>query len=230
MAHFAAMQTADFRHIRAWIFDLDNTLYPAHCDLFARIDDRMTDYVSRLLDVDRAEARRLQKEHYRVHGTTLNGLMKVHGIAPEEFLAYVHDIDLSSLTPDASLAAALARLPGRRFVFTNGCRDHATRVLDRLGLTALFDAVWDIRTIGFQPKPHAHAYRTVQARAGDGPAAMFDDIARNLVEAHALGWTTVWLNNGSEWSRQGPEAPIAEPHHIHYETSDLAGFLHGLRV
>ena len=230
MAHFRTMTGADFSHVRAWIFDLDNTLYPAHCDLFALIDERMTDYVSRLLDVDRVEARRLQKEHYRTHGTTLNGLMKVHGIAPDEFLSYVHDIDLSALAPDASLAAALERLPGRRYVFTNGSREHAARVLARLDLAHLFEEVWDIRTFGFQPKPHAHAYRTAQARKGAGAAAMFDDIARNLVEAHALGWTTVWLNNGSEWSRQGPEAPIAEPHHIHYETGDLARFLQSVRL
>jgi putative hydrolase of the HAD superfamily len=223
---------ADFRHVRAWVFDLDNTLYPAECDLFSQIDDRMTDYVARLLDVDRVEARRLQKEHYRLHGTTLNGLMKVHGVEPEDFLGYVHDIDLSGLTPDASLAEGLERLPGKRFVFTNGCRDHAARVLDRLALSHLFDAIWDIRAVGYRPKPDAAAYRNVLARTGQpaSAGAMFDDIARNLVEAHEVGWTTVWLKNGSEWSRQGPQQPIAEAHHIHYETRDLAGFLHTIRI
>ena len=223
---------ADFRHVRAWFFDLDNTLYPPDCDLFAEIDARMTDYVARLLDVDRAEARRLQKEHYRIHGTTLNGLMTLHGVEPEAFLAYVHDIDLSGLRPQPALGAALARLPGKRYVFTNGCRDHAARVLGRLGLADHFDAIWDIRAVGFQPKPGAAAYRTVLEGAGVAASscAMFDDIARNLVEAHALGWTTVWLNNGSEWSRQGPAHPIAEPHHIHYETDDLAGFLAAIRI
>ncbi len=223
---------ADFRHVRAWVFDLDNTLYPAHCDLFAQIDDRMTDYVARLLNVDRVEARRLQKEHYRLHGTTLNGLMKVHGIEPEHYLAAVHDIDLSALTADALLAAALARLPGKRFVFTNGCRNHAARVLARLELSHLFDEIWDIRTIEFRPKPDPAAYHAVQARTGT-PAeatAMFDDIAHNLVAAHEAGWTTVWLKNGSEWSRQGPRHMIAEPRHIHYETEDLAQFLHTIEI
>jgi putative hydrolase of the HAD superfamily len=225
-------ETGDFRHVRAWVFDLDNTLYPASCDLFAQIDDRMTDYVARLLKVERGEARRLQKEHYRVHGTTLNGLMTLHAVEPEDYLAYVHDIDLSGLTADASLAAALARLPGKRFVFTNGCRNHADRVLARLGLSHLFDEVWDIRTIAYRPKPDPAAYRTVMPRTGlpATATAMFDDIAHNLVEAHEAGWTTVWLKNGSEWSRQGPQHVIAEPRHIHYETEDLAQFLHTIRI
>ena len=230
IAHFGPMADGDFRHTRAWIFDLDNTLYPAHCDLFTQIDARMTDYVARLLGVEREEARRMQKEHYRVHGTTLNGLMKVHGTEPEDFLAFVHDIDLSGLVPDPQLQRGLEKLPGQRYIFTNGCRDYAGRVLTQLGIAPLFDAIWDIRSSGFTPKPLAEAYTRVDALRGAGPAAMFDDIDRNLVEAHARGWTTVWLNNGSEWSRQGPREPIAEPHHIHYETDDLAGFLHTIRL
>ncbi|HEY2069275.1 MAG TPA: pyrimidine 5'-nucleotidase [Rhizomicrobium sp.] len=223
---------ADLRHIRAWIFDLDNTLYPAQADLFVQIDARMTDYVARMLGLGREEARRLQKEHYRVHGTTLNGLMKLHGIDPEDFLAKVHDIDLSALTPDPSLAEGLARLPGQRIVFTNGCRDHAKRVLAKLELSHLFDAVMDIRAIRFQPKPDPEAYRTVLEYTGvaASQAVMFEDIARNLVAPHEQGWTTVWLKNGSEWSRQGPAEPIAGPEHIHYEIDDLASFLHSIRV
>jgi len=222
----------DFRHVRAWIFDLDNTLYPAHCDLFAQIDVRMTDYVGRFLGVDPVEAKRLQKEHYRIHGTTLTGLMKLHDLDPEDYLAFVHDIDLATLAPDALLSDALARLPGKRFVFTNGCRNHAARVLERLGLSHLFDAIWDIRAIDYRPKPDAHAYRQVLAKSGAlaCASAMFDDIARNLVEAHALGLTTVWLKNGSPWSSQGPLHPVAEPGHIDYETDDLAAFLHSIRV
>jgi putative hydrolase of the HAD superfamily len=225
-------QQADFRHVRAWIFDLDNTLYPARCDLFAQISDRMTDYVARLLGLDRVEAHRVQKDHYRVHGTTLNGLMKLHDVEPEDYLAYVHDIDLSAVDPDPELAAALAQLPGKRFVFTNGCRNHAARVLDRLGFSHLFDEIWDIRTIAYQPKPDAAAYRTVLPRTGIAAqaSAMFDDIARNLVEAQALGLTTVWLKNGSEWSNQGPLHPVAEARHIDYETDDLAHFLHSIRI
>jgi putative hydrolase of the HAD superfamily len=222
----------DFRRIDTWIFDLDNTLYPAQCDLFSQIDARMTAYVGRLLGVDAEEARRLQKEHYRLHGTTLNGLMKVHGIEPEHYLADVHDVDLSAVEAAPDLARAIARLPGERFIFTNGCRNYAARVLERVGLSALFKDIWDIRSIGFRPKPDAQAYRAMVKAADVNPrhAAMFDDIARNLVPAQELGMTTVWLNNGSEWSRQGPESPRVEPHHIRYETDDLTAFLQSIRI
>jgi putative hydrolase of the HAD superfamily len=222
----------DFRHVETWIFDLDNTLYRADSDVFAQIDTRMSAYVARLLDLPLDAARRLQKEYYRDHGTTLNGLIRVHGIDPEAFLDYVHDIDLSRLKPDTRLNEAAARLPGKRFVFTNGCRNHATRVLERIGMTALIDDIWDIRTVAFAPKPQHGAYKAVVARAGLAPAraAMFEDVARNLVPAHALGMTTVWLNNGSEWSKQGPQFPVAQSHHIDHETDDLAQFLHAIRI
>jgi putative hydrolase of the HAD superfamily len=226
------MRAPDFRHVESWIFDLDNTLYPAKSDLFAQIDARMGAYVARALDLPLADARKLQKDYYRDHGTTLNGLIRRHGIDPEPYLADVHDIDLSVLAPDPELNAAIARLPGRKFVFTNGCRHYATRVLDRLGLGAVADDLWDIRTTGFAPKPERAAYDAVVARAHIIPrrAAMFEDLARNLVEAHALGMTTVWLDNGSAWSRQGPDHPVADTRHIDYTTGDLAQFLKDIRT
>jgi len=225
-------EAPDFGHVDAWIFDLDNTLYPAHSDLFAQIDARMSAYVSRELDLPLDEARVLQKAYYRDHGTTLNGLIKLHGIDPEPYLAEVHDIDFSVLAPDPVLNDAIARLPGKRFVFTNGCRNYAVRVLDRLGLSGIADDLWDIRTTDFQPKPEPAAYDAVVARAGLAPrrAAMFEDLARNLVPAHALGMTTVWLDNGSVWSRQGPEFPVAATGHIDYTTSDLPRFLKDLKL
>jgi putative hydrolase of the HAD superfamily len=222
----------DFSHVRNWIFDLDNTLYPSSCDLFAQISERMTLYVHRLLNIPMDEARLLQKTYYCDHGTTLNGLMKLHHVDAEDYLTFVHDIDLAVLSPDPELDAAIAGLPGRKFVFTNGCVNHAGRVLRQLGLESRFDDVWDIRTIAFNPKPAVAAYRAVLARAGsDGcDAAMFEDIARNLVEAHQLGMTTVWLKNGSQWSDQGPAYPVAQSHHIDYETHDLTEFLLSIRV
>lgn len=223
---------ADFRHVEAWIFDLDNTLYPAASDLFAQIDARMGAYVARLLDLPADDAKRLQKRYYREHGTTLNGLIKLHDIDPEPYLEDVHDIDLSVLTPDPALNGAIAALPGRKFVFTNGCGNYAARVLDRLGLATTADELWDIRTTGYTPKPERAAYESVIAKAHVAPerAAMFDDLARNLVPAHELGMTTIWIDTGSVWSRQGPDSPVAQAGHIDYQTSDLTAFLKDIRI
>ncbi len=222
----------DFRHIRAWIFDLDNTLYRADSNLFAQIDSRMQAYVQRLLKVDAEEARRIQKAYYRDHGTTLTGLIKLHDADPEDFLLDVHDIDLAAIKADMALTEAIAALPGKRFVFTNGCRHHAERILARTGLTDCFEEIWDIRTVAFSPKPLRQAYDRILVHSGVNPAeaAMFEDIARNLVPAHALGMTTVWVKNNSHWSKQGPEFPVAGPENIDYETQDLAHFLKTIRT
>jgi len=233
MAHLPHFETvADFRHVESWIFDLDNTLYPAASGLFGQIDERMTEYVSRLLNVDPSEARAIQKTYYREHGTTLNGLMNLHRVDPDAYLAFVHDIDLSSLEPDAQLKSGLSRLRGTRYIFTNGCRHHAARVLDRLDIGGLFDGVWDIRTTDFRPKHHSDAFRSVLDDGSVVPnrAAMFDDILRNLAPAHDQGMTTVWLRNDSEWSKQGPAWPAASREHVDHETADLPGFLHSIRI
>ena len=221
----------DFRHVTAWIFDLDNTLYRADNGIFAQIETRMTDYVMAFLKLPREEAYARQKDLYRRHGTTLSGLMREHGAAPDEYLHYVHDIDLSDLGPDAPLAAAIEKLPGRRFVFTNGCRDHAARILNRLGMTHLFADVWDIRTMDFMPKPETSAYDSVVAAGGVAcqNAAMFDDIARNLVPARKLGMTTVWLKSDSPWGKHGPMMDVA-PADIDHETDNLTQFLHSIRI
>lgn len=227
-----AAAAADFAHVRDWIFDLDNTLYRADNGIFARIDARMTEFLSGFLGKPPNEARVVQKALYREHGTTLNGLIKLYGIDPESYLNYVHDIDLSDLVPDAGLDFAIARLPGRRYIFTNGCRNHAARILERLRIAHLFDDIWDIRTIAFAPKPDPAAYDQVIAKAGIVPAtaAMFDDIARNLVPAHALGMTTVWLKTASAWAGQGPEFPVASAGHIDHETADLTVFLNSIGI
>jgi putative hydrolase of the HAD superfamily len=221
----------DFRHVRSWIFDLDNTLYRADNGIFAQIEARMTDYVMAFLKLPREDAYVRQKDLYRRYGTTLNGLMHEHGAEPDDYLHYVHDIDLSGLGPDRMLAEAIARLPGRRFVFTNGCRDHAARILDRLQMRDLFDAVWDIRTMAFQPKPEPAAYASVVEAGGVScaQAAMFDDIARNLVPARAMGMTTVWLKTDSPWGKHGPLMDVAHGD-IDHETDNLTQFLHSLRI
>jgi len=221
----------DFRHVRDWIFDLDNTLYCADNGIFAQIESRMTDYVEGFLSLPRDAARAVQKELYRQYGTTLNGLMREHDCDAEDYLRFVHDIDLGDLAPDAGLKTALERLPGRRFVFTNGCANHAARILDRIGLAGIFDTVWDIRSMDFVPKPMPEAYARVMAASGvEGPkAAMFDDLPRNLVPARALGMTTVWLKNDALWGKHGPVMEVAKSD-IDHQTENLTQFLDSIRI
>ena len=211
----------ELSHIDAWIFDLDNTLYPASANLFAGIDARMTDYIARLTGHDHAEARRLQKGWFHAHGTTLAGLMAEHDIDPHEFLADVHDVEMEVLEENAPLAAAIAKLPGRKLVFTNGDGPYANRVLDRLGLGASFEAVHDIHAMALQPKPQPSAYASLcDAYAIDPTSALFvEDMARNLAPAKAIGMTTVWIDNGSE------QGPGDDRSFIDYTVADLTAWL-----
>lgn len=192
--------TVDLSTIDCWLFDLDNTLYPPEVSLFPLIDARMTAYIERLLDVDPVEARRVQKQYFHSHGTTLAGLMEHHAIDPDHFLEDVHAVVLDALRPNAALRDALSVLPGRRIVFTNADADYAARVLDRLGIADLFAGIHDIRATGYVPKPDASAYGSLVAEWDINPkrALFVEDMARNLAPAHVLGMTTVWLDNGSE--------------------------------
>ena len=211
--------------IESWIFDLDNTLYPARVDLFALIDEKMGLYIQRLLDVDAVEARRVQKHYFIDHGTTLSGLMAHEGIDPHDFLDFVHDIDMSRLAPDPALNAALAKLPGRKLVFTNGDADYAGRVLAGLGLADAFDGLFDIHEAQYRPKPHPEAYSGMCRALGvePGHALFVEDMARNLKPAKALGMATVWVNNGSEHG-----SADASPDFIDFETHDLSHWLTGI--
>ena len=228
-----ASQTApDFRHVETWVFDLDNTLYPASCDLFAQIDVRMRQFLARYFDCSEEKARVIQKTYYQDHGTTLSGMMKLHALEPGPYMDFVHDIDLSVVPPNPVLAESLKRLPGRKVIFTNASTTHAERVMKRLGVAEHFDDIIDIAAADYVPKPDRHAFNALVTRCAMRPAAaaMFEDIARNLVIAAELGMTTVWLRNDSAWSKQGPEWPKASAEHIHYEADDLGAFLMRLRV
>lgn len=196
-----------FRHVRDWIFDLDNCLYPASTGLFALIDERMGAYIQRLLACDPAEARRVQKEHFHTHGTTLAGLMRDNAVDPHDFLQQVHDIPLDRIRPDERLGAALARLPGRRFVFTNGDAPYARRVLGAIGVHDHFHDLHDIHASSYRPKPDPHGYELLCERFGIDPARalLVDDMAQNLKPAKALGMTTVWVDNGSERGSHGAD-------------------------
>ena len=213
---------APLRHIDCWIFDLDNSLYPASANLFALIDIRMSQFIQHLFACGDDEARRVQKRYFHEHGTTLAGLMASHGVDPHEFLDFVHDIDLARIAADPKLVAALDRLPGRKFVFTNGDEKYAKRVLERLGLANAFDGLHDIHAMAYVPKPDPRSYAAMCERYAIAPerALFVEDMARNLAPAKALGMTTVWIDNGSEQAGVG-----ADPAFIDYRVADIGEWL-----
>ncbi len=212
--------------VAAWVFDLDNTLYPASCDLFPLIEHRMGVFIALRLGTSYEAADRLRTHFFQKYGTTLRGLMLEHGVDPEEFLDYVHDIELTSVQPNPSLGRVLAALPGRKLVFTNASRGHADRVIDRLGIAGCFESVYDIADAGYQPKPEPASYAGFIARHDIEPAraCMIDDMARNLVPAALFGMTTVWIRSDSAWGLPTPE----DMPHIHHVADDLPGWLAGL--
>ena len=210
------MAAEHFSHVRTWVFDLDNTLYPPHMRLFDQIEVRMTNWVMQALDVDRAHADHLRATYWKLYGTTLAGLMAEHRIDPEAYLADVHDIDFSVLSPDPVLVDRISALPGRRIVYTNADAPYARRVLQARGLTGLFDAVYGVEHANYRPKPERDAFETVFTldRLDPTTAAMFEDDARNLAAPHAMGMRTVHI------------APDPEPApHIHHHATDLSAFL-----
>ena len=211
-----------FGHIEAWIFDLDNTLYPASCNLFDQVDRRIGEFMVQFLHIGADEARRLQKQYFRDYGTTLRGLMTRHAVAPRRFLDYVHAIDVSPVPPSPALDAALGRLEGRKIIFTNGSEAHAENVMARLGVGRHFAGVFDIVAAAYLPKPEPAAYASLVERHRVDPraAAMFEDLPRNLAPAAALGMTTVLVRSDADWAQAG-----ADGDHIHHVTDDLVAWL-----
>src|SRR6185503_11831133 len=214
-----------FSHIRDWIFDLDNCLYPASAGLFALIDERMGAYIERLLGCMPDEAKRVQKAHFHAHGTTLAGLMREHDVDPHDFLEDVHDIPLDRLKTNERLARLLPRLPGRRFVFTNGDAPYARRVLEAIGVHGHFEDLHDIHASELRPKPDPHGYALLCERFGIDPkrALLADDMVKNLAPAKALGMTTVWVDNGSEQAGRDFDETIVD-----VRTTDIADWLESI--
>jgi putative hydrolase of the HAD superfamily len=222
-----------FGHVETWVFDLDNTLYPHHLNLWQQVDDRIRAYVADYLKVSKDEAFRVQKDYYKRYGTTMRGLMTEHGMKPDDYLEFVHQIDHSPLTPDAGLGAALAQLPGRKLILTNGTRKHADAVMQKLALQEHFEDVFDIVAADLEPKPAPQTYQRFLARHDVDPekAAMFEDLARNLETPHALGMTTVLVvPEGTRevfregWELEGRDAPFVD-----YVTENIAYFLSTLQ-
>jgi putative hydrolase of the HAD superfamily len=221
-----------FANIETWVFDLDNTLYPHHLNLWQQVDERIRDYIVGFLKISREEAFRVQKDYYRRYGTSMRGLMEEHGLQPDEFLELVHQIDHSPIEPNPALGDAIAKLPGRKLILTNGTRSHADAVMRRLGIGHHFEDVFDIRAAELEPKPRPRVYERFLERHNVDPArtAMFEDLARNLEVPHALGMTTVLVvPQGArvvlreDWELAGRDAP-----HVDHVTDDLAGFLRGV--
>jgi putative hydrolase of the HAD superfamily len=226
------MSPRSFAHIDTWVFDLDNTLYPHHVNLWQQVDRRIGEFVGRWLGVPPEEARRIQKDYYRRYGTTMRGMMTEHGVRADNFLGYVHQIDHSPLEPDPAMGAAIARLPGRKLILTNGSTDHADKVLQRLGIGSHFEAVFDIIAADLEPKPAKQTYQKfLRAHAVDPKkSAMFEDLARNLVIPHQLGMTTVLVvpDGTGEVVREDWELEGRDDSHVDHVTDDLEAFLRAI--
>ena len=218
-----------FSHVDTWIFDLDNTLYPHHLNLWHQVDTRIRDYIANYLNIAHDEAFKLQKDYYRRYGTSMRGLMTEHGMQPDDFLEVVHEIDHSPLEPNPALGDAIEKLPGRKLILTNGTRKHADAVMRRLEIHSHFEDVFDIVAAELEPKPSAKTYDRFLARHGVDPtkSAMFEDLSRNLAVPHALGITTVLVvpEGTREVLREDWELEGRDAEHVDFVTDDLTAFL-----
>jgi putative hydrolase of the HAD superfamily len=223
-----------FGHVETWVFDLDNTLYPHHVNLWQQVDVRIRDFVSNFLKISPEAAFKIQKDYYKRYGTTMRGMMTEHGVHADDYLAYVHKIDHSPLQPNPAMGEAIARLPGRKLILTNGSVAHAGAVLDRLGIAEQFEAVFDIVAAELEPKPASQTYDKFLRLHGVDPtrAAMFEDLARNLVVPHQLQMTTVLVvpDDTVEVVREDWELEGRDADHVDYVTDDLTGFLAALNA
>jgi putative hydrolase of the HAD superfamily len=221
-----------FSHVDTWVFDLDNTLYPHHVNLWQQVDRRIGEFIGAYLKISAEEARIIQKDYYRRYGTSMRGMMTEHGVHADDYLAYVHQIDHSPLRPNPAMGAAISRLPGRKLILTNGSASHAEAVLTRLGIGEHFEAVFDIIAAELEPKPAPQTYHKFLRDHDVDPrkAAMFEDLARNLVVPHQLGMTTVLVvpDGTTEVVREDWELEGRDDPHVDHVTDDLTRFLQGL--
>ena len=208
--------------IQYWLFDLDNTLYSGQTKVFDQVDKKMSLFISEKLEVSIEEAKKIQKNYFHEYNTTLNGMIKNHKIDANEFLEFVHDVDLEFLKIDKPLKREIANLLGKKFIFTNGSKAHAANVTKRIGIDKLFDGVFDIVEADFIPKPSIEPYKKIIDNFKIEPqyCIFIEDIARNLKPAHELGMKTVWIKNDEPW-----DAEFSNSDFIDYKTDDLANFL-----
>ena len=211
-----------FESIKFWIFDLDNTLYSGKTKVFEQVDKKMTEYISKKLKVDKEEAKKIQKKYFHEYNTTLNGMIKNHKINANEFLEFVHDINIDFLQKDPSLAKEIEKLEGIKIIFTNGSRKHALNVTKRLGIDQLFDDIFDIVDCDFIPKPLMEPYKKLVKKHKIDPklCVLVEDIARNLKPAYEMGMKTVWIENNEPWASK-----FANSSFVNYRTNNLPEFL-----
>lgn len=227
-SHLTAPDARGFSGVETWVFDLDNTLYPHEARVWPQVDERITLYVMDLFGLDGLSARALQKHFYHRYGTTLRALMQEEAVDPYDFLDFAHDIDHSGIALNPALGRAIEALPGRKLILTNGSRRHAENVARKLGILDHFEDVFDIAASDFVPKPERRAYETFLDRHAVDPtrAALFEDIAKNLVVPHDLGMATVLVVPRTvDPFRDASEQEAVRAPHIDHITNDLAGFL-----
>ena len=210
--------------INTWIFDLDNTLYSADSGIFQQVHKLMGEFISNNLNMDMPQAKKLQAKYYKQHGTTLRGLMDNHGIDPDYFLDEVHRLDYSIVSSNKILNQELNKLEGRKIIYTNANKKHAIDVLDRIDLTNFFDEIFDIKMANYIPKPELKPYKQIIDLFNINPdtSAMFDDIAKNLVPAKKVNFTSVWIDAGYENFSDDIEA---SKKYLDFQTRDLSLFL-----
>ena len=210
--------------INTWIFDLDNTLYSADSGIFQQVHRLMGEFISKNLNMDMPEAKKLQSKYYKQHGTTLRGLMDNHGIDPDHFLDEVHRLDYSIVGSNKILNEELHKLQGRKIIYTNANKKHVIDVLDRINLTNFFDEIFDIKMANYIPKPELKPYKQIIDLFNIEPksSAMFDDIAKNLVPAKKVNFTSVWIDAGYENFSDDIEA---SKKYLDFQTRDLSLFL-----
>ena len=210
------------KSIKYWIFDLDNTLYSGKTKVFEQVDKKMTKYISEKLNVSNEEAKKIQKKYFYEYNTTLNGMIKNHKIDANEFLDYVHDINIDFLNKDTKLIEELGKLNGKKIIFTNGSRKHALNVTKRIGIDHYFDDIFDIVDSKLIPKPAIEPYKELVEKHKIDPnlCVFVEDIARNLKPAYEMGMKTVWIENEEPWARKFSDSDF-----VNFRTNDLSEFL-----
>ena len=215
----------ELKKIKYWLFDLDNTLYSGDTKVFDQVDKKMTLFISGKLNITVEEAKKIQKNYFHEYNTTLNGMIKNHKIDAQEFLEFVHDVDLGFLKKDTELQNELANLQGKKFIFTNGSKAHAANVTKRIGIQNIFSGVFDKVDADFFPKPSIIPYKKIIEKYGIDPqyCIFIEDIARNLKPANELGMKTAWVKNDEPWA-----AEFSGESFIDYKIDNLSKFLRGI--